>query len=206
MFRRIVTIAAAITLPLLLAETVGSESAVASPILPGSVTCSGNWSGTIHFTPALKNGGVSPKEKMKIVATLGNTAKPCVTTAGTIELGAINGTLGFVFPGANNCTTIFSGAPLPAPVAASKLKMTWTAPPGAPTVWKQPPAFSVTGAVGLTDIAIVGGALTAGSSFPAPPPPNATLSDAGWPAAIAGACASVAGLSSLTLGTSSGTW
>jgi hypothetical protein len=42
-------------------------------------------------------------------------------------------------------------------------------------------------------------------SFPAGAP-SATLSDAGWPAAIAAGCASAGGLSVLTLSTSTGTW
>jgi hypothetical protein len=197
---------AAMALPLLLVMTIGSGPAQASPILPGHVTCTNNWVGTIRFVPPLFNGGSAPNEKMIVVAKMGNTANPCTTVPAGVELGAVKGLLKFVMPGANNCANVFSGTALPAPTAASKFKMTWSAPAGAPTIWRQPGPFAVTGALAMTDITINGGALTAGSSFPAPPPPSATLSGTGWPATIAAACASTTGLAHLALATSTGSW
>ncbi len=135
----------------------------------------------------------------------GIPASPCITTSGTVEAGKITGALKFVLPNANACATVFSGSPLPPPVGTiSNFHLTWGNPPGAPTNWKHPPPFSVTGAAAMTNISVTGGKVT--GSFSPYPTPNATLSDAGWPTTIATACASTAGLSSLTLGTSGGTW
>ncbi len=183
-----------------------------NPVLLGSVTCNaanGVWSGRVVFGPPLKNGGNANVEKIKVVARLGNTASPCLTNSGTIEIGRIVGKLIVNNPGtANNCATIFSGVALPAPIAPpSKFKMTWLTPAGTPTTWKPPGPFVVVGSAGLNNITINGGAVT--GSFSPIPGPTATLSDANWPGlagAVATGCASPGGLRSLTLGTSSGTW
>lgn len=207
MLRKLLAIlAATAALPLLLTLTIASGPAAALPILPGSVTCSGNWSGVITFTPPLRNGGTAPKERMLVKASLGTTANPCVTSAGTPQLGAIAGALKFVMVGANNCANVFSGVALPAPAPASKFKMKWTSPAGAPTVWRQPAPFAVTGALARTNMTITGGSIPITSSFNTYPTPNATLSDAGWPATITAGCSSTTGLSRLTVGTSIGTW
>jgi hypothetical protein len=208
MKRIFVSAVAILALPALLIGTLGSGAAQASPVLPGTVTCnaaSGVWTGTIRFKPALRNGGTAPKETMQIAAGLGNSASPCITTSGTVEAGKITGKLKFALPAANDCATVFSGSALPPPVGgASKFKLTWGNPPGAPTNWKHPPPFSVTGAAGMTNISVTGGKVT--GSFSPYLTPNASFSDTGWPTTIAAACASSSGLSSLTLGTSGGTW
>jgi hypothetical protein len=216
MARKIVLILSAFVLPsfLFIALESGAASAVSNGVnQPGQVTCSpahGVWTGTIRFVPPLMNGGTANKEKFVINATLGNSASPCVTTAGTVALGTIKGLLKFHIPGsANNCATIFSGAALPAPVGVnSRFQIIWSTPPGSnPTNWKQLPPFVVTGSAGLNDITISGGKVT--GSYSPYPPANATLSDTNWPGAsgaVATGCASTGGLASLTLSTSAGTW
>jgi hypothetical protein len=154
------------------------------------------------------NGGTATTETMVVTASLGNTASPCVTTSGTIALGTITGQMTFnISGGANNCATIFSGIPLPAP-SPGKFKMTWTTPTGGnPTKWIQPGPFSVKGAATLAQIKITGGTVT--GSFTPFGAPKAVLSDTNWPGAsgaVATGCSSSAGLASLTLGTSKGKW
>jgi hypothetical protein len=176
------------------------------------VTCANNWTGSITFAPHLKTGGHALSEVFTVKATLGNTANPCVTTAGTVELGTIKGTLTFVVPapgGANNCTTIFGGGPR-VPVPASKFNLTWVAP-GAPSVWKKVPLFSVVGTLGApSTLAVTGGKVIGSFASPPPPPPSASLSGplAAWAgAAITTACGTAAGLASLPLSApSTGTW
>jgi len=213
MARKVVLAVSAIALLSLV--SVASLSGVAGaainhPILPGTVTCNpsgGVWNGRVTFNPPLMNGGSANKEKIVVKATLGNTASACVTTAGFVALGAIVGKIKIVDPGtANNCATIFSGVALPASQPASQFEMTWSSPPGAPTHWTQPSAFTIIGSATSTNIAFTNGSL-AGSFVPATP--SATLSDSNWPGAsgtVATGCASSTGLSSLTLSTSSGAW
>ncbi len=212
MARRFLPILAAVTLPGLLFVTAGSGVAQALPIFPGSVTCtstSGVWHGDIFFVPPLKNGGVANNETFKIKAVLGNTTNPCsapLLTPPTV-IGHILGKLKFhVVGAANSCGSIFSGLAI-APVAgnASKFNMGWSTPLGVPTKVKQPLAFSVKGAALRNNITISGGTVAAGSSFPLGVP-TVTLADAGWAASIAAGCASAAGLRSLTLSQSTGTW
>jgi hypothetical protein len=216
MTRKVLLILAATALPSLLLMTVGSgvaQAARTNPVVePGSVTCANNWTGAITFTPHLKTGGTSLSEVFTIKAKLGNTANPCATTAGTVELGTIRGKLKFVVPapgGANNCAIVFGGGSR-APVPASKLKFTWLSP-GAPSVWKQPPPFSVVGTLGSpSTLAISGGKVVGSFASPPPPPPSASLSGplSAWAsAAITGACGTAAGLASLPLSApSTGTW
>jgi hypothetical protein len=176
------------------------------PVLPGVVTCNpsqGVWSGSITFTPPIFNGGTATTEKMVVKATLGNSASPCVTTAGIAVTGAIKGTLTFTGAKSNRCSKIFNGASH-VPTATSKFKLTWTTPPGAPTVWKQPSAFSVIGAPSMTSLSVTGGAVT--GSFSPYASPNAMLADSTWGTSVPLGCASSAGISNLTLGTSAGTW
>jgi len=191
---------------------IGVAGATVFPVnRPGTVTCTpsaGVWNGVITFSPPLMNGGTANAETMTVKAVLGNTASPCVTSAGTIALGSIVGSLKFTIAGStNNCATIFSGSALPAPAPASKFKLTWSAPAGSnPTNWTQPSSFKVVGAVTLAHIVITKGAAT-GSYASATP--KASLSNSNWPGAsgaVATGCASTTGLSSLTLGTSAGKW
>lgn len=215
MSRKILLVLAAV-LPSLLVVTVGSAvaQAVTNPvILPGHVTCStagGVWNGIVDFSPALKNGGTSNHEEIRVKAILGSTSSPCVTTGGFVAIGAIAGQVKFHIPGtANNCATIFSGTALPTPTNTTSappiFKIKWTTPSGStPTKWKQPANFVVTGAAAFTSISITGG--TASGSFTPYATPTATLSDSNWPAAVAAGCSSAGGLSSLTLSTSTGTW
>src|ERR1700722_1363616 len=176
------------------------------PVLPGVVSCTpsqGPWSGAINFSPPLLNSGTATSETMVVKATLGNSASPCVTTSGIAVNGAIKGTMTFTGAKANRCSKVFNGLSR-VPTSTAKFKLTWTTPPGAPTVWKQPPDFSVVGAVGMSSLTVTGGKVT--GSFSPYATPNAALSDANWPAAVPTGCASTAGLSTLTLGTSNGTW
>jgi hypothetical protein len=213
MARRLVLILATTVLMSLLLvrlDSVAAHAVTYGTNLPGKVTCSpagGVWNGTITFTPPLMNGGTASTETFTVQAALGNSASPCITNAGFVALGSIVGKLTFSIPNsANNCATIFSGVTLPAP--AGKFKMTWTSPAGSnPTKWTQPSAFKVTGAANLSDIAVKRGAVA--QSFAPLPNPKATLSDANWPGAggaVATGCASLGGLASLTLSTSTGTW
>jgi len=81
--------------------------------LHDSVTCAKNWTGAITFAPHLKTGGTALSEVFTVKTTLGNTGAPCITTAGTVELGTIKRKLKFVVPapgGANNCTTMVAVA------------------------------------------------------------------------------------------------
>jgi hypothetical protein len=216
MTRKILFILAATALPSLLLVTVGSgvaQAARTNPVIqPGSVTCANNWTGAVTFAPHLRTGGTALSEVVTVKATLGNTGAPCVTTAGTVELGTIKGKLKFVVPapgGANNCAFIFGGGPL-VPIPASKFKLTWLAP-GAPSVWKQPPPFSVVGTLGApSTLAITGGKVTGSFASPPPPPPSASLSGplAAWAgAAITATCGTAAGLAALPLSApSTGTW
>jgi hypothetical protein len=176
------------------------------PVLPGVVTCNasqGVWSGVITFTPPLLSGGTATTETMVVKATLGNSASPCVTTAGIAVAGAIKGTLTFTGAKSNRCSKVFNGASH-VPTSTSKFKLTWTTPPGAPTPWKQLPVFSVVGAPSMTSLAVTGGKVT--GSFSPYATPNATLSDSSWAAAVPSGCGSTAGVASLPLGTSAGTW
>lgn len=205
MARRIVLALSLLALPLLLI-VLGSGPAQANPILPGTVTCApaaGGWTGHIKFVPPLRNGGTATGEVMTVKAKLGSTTNPCATSAGSPQLGAIKGAMKFTGPGANNCATVFSGVAR-TPVPASQFKLTWSSPLGAPTIWKKPPPFAVTGAVAMSQIAITGGSVS--GSFSPFLTPSATLSDANWTAVIPAACSTTAGLSSLTLATSVGSW
>ncbi len=215
MARKVLLILAALVLPLVLLVTVESGVAQAWPIFPGSVTCNaggGVWHGTVHFIPPLKFGGNANLETINVSAHLGNAGNQCVTTmippAGNEVIGRIAMHLiDFSIPGAaNNCATIFSGSALPAPIPTSALIMHWNPPHGKKTTVKQlPTPFSVEGTPLMNNITVTGGNVNAAGSFPAGVP-TATLSDAGWPAAIAAGCASAGGLHSLTLSTSTGTW
>lgn len=179
--------------------------------IPGTVTCTpthGVWNGVITFSPPLMNGGTANSETMVVKAALGNTASPCVTSAGTIALGSIAGKMTFGIAGsANNCATIFSGSLLPAP-SPGKFKLTWTAPAGAnPTKWTQPSPFQVTGAATFAHINVTHGSVA--GSFSPLGVPKVQLSATNWPGAtgaVATGCASTGGLASLTLGTSKGKW
>ncbi len=211
MARKTVLILAAAALPSLFVVSVASSvaQAASNPVnFPGTVSCnqsSGIWSGAITFSPPLMNGGTASTEIFTVKAVLGNTGSPCVTTAGFVALGTIAGKLKLSIPGsANNCATIFSGVTLPAPTGG-KFKMAWTSPAGGnPTKWTNAPPFSVTGAVTQADIVVKSG--TVAGSFTPFANPKATLSDANWPGAVAAGCASLGGLGSLTLSTSSGKW
>ena len=167
-------------------------------VQPGHVTCTNNWTGVITFSPPLTTGGTAHSEIFTVKATLGNTGAPCGTFAGTIELGTIGGKLKFVAAGANDCNNVFGGGSR-VPVPASKLKMTWMAP-GAPSVWKKLPLFSVIGSLGTpSTLAITGGKVVGSFASPPVPPPTASLSGPGaaWNgAAITAACGTVAGLAS----------
>jgi hypothetical protein len=213
MIRKAVLILAAVALPSLLSVSVEAGVAQAMPVFPGNVTCSnasgGPWSGAITFTPPLKNGGTATTETFKVVAKLGSSTNPCVTSTtnpGHV-VGLIKGKLKFTTSGgANACTTIFSGSALSAPVGAiSKFTLKWLLPAGAPTHWVHTAPFVVTGALAQNQITVTGGTV-ATASFAPYPTPNATLSGAGWPATVTAGCASAAGLSSLTLNQSAGTW
>jgi hypothetical protein len=182
------------------------------PVFPGSVTCnaaSGVWSGSVTFTPPISFSGSASHEVIKVVAKLGNTTSPCLTSstppAGSKVLGLIKGKAKFSGTAANNCATVFSGSSN-VPVAAAFL-MKWLTPPGAPTHWILPPAFSFVGAASFANITVTGGHVT--GSFA----PNgnliAVLSAPSWPGttgAVAVGCTSSAGLHSLPLSSSSGTW
>lgn len=194
----------ALALPLMLVATVGSGVAQAVPVLPGNLQCgSGSWNGSIRFSPPLRANGAATSEVFKIAAALGNSANPCPTSTGLAESGTIKGKLKFTGAAANRCSTVFNGLSR-VPVPASKFKLSWATPPGAPTNWKQPLPFSVVGAVAMTNIVVTGGTVT--GSFTPFAAPSATLSDAGWAAGIPAACSSASGLSSLSLGTASGAW
>jgi hypothetical protein len=212
MSRRIVLVTVAAVLPVLLLVTVDTGVAGANPVFPGTVTCnagSGVWSGAVTFSPALLNGGTATGEVVKVVAKLGNTASPCLTSstppAGSKVLGLIKGVAKFTGPGANNCATVFSGSSN-VPVAA-KFLMKWLTPPGAPTRWRQPPAFSFVGAAGLASLTVTGGKVT--GSFAPYPTPTAVLSAPTWPGAsglVTTGCTSSTGLHTLPLNSSSATW
>jgi hypothetical protein len=214
MTRKTMLILAATALPSLFVVASASNvaQAASNPVnLPGTVTCSpsgGVWSGVITFAPPLMNGGTANTEVFTVKAALGNTASPCVGTAGFVAIGSIAGKLKFSIPGsANNCATIFSGVTLPAPTGG-RFKMIWTTPAGGnPTKWTNAPTFLVTGAASLADIVVKRGAVA--GSFTPFGAPKATLSDANWPGAsgaVSTGCASSTGLGSLTLSTSSGKW
>jgi hypothetical protein len=206
-YQRATLVAAGGALALMLIPAAEAGAAIKfPPVLTGTVTCNqslGVWSGSIRFTPPLFNGGSATTEKMTVNASLGNSASPCVTTSGIAVDGAIKGTLTFTGSGANKCSKVFNGLSR-VPTSTSKFKLTWAVPPGAPTKWKQPPAFSVVGAPGMTSLTVTGGKVT--GSFAPYATPNATLSDSGWAGAVPLGCGSTAGLGSLTLGTSAGTW
>ena len=216
MSRKIFLVLAAAALPSLLLMTVDSgvaQAARSNPVIqPGSVTCANSWTGVIKFAPPLQTSGTAVSEVFTIKATLGNTAAPCATTAGTVELGKLAGKLKFVVPtpgGANSCAIVFGGGSR-VPVPASKLKLKWLAP-GAPSVWKKLPLFSVVGTLGSpSTLAISGGKVVGSFASPPPPPPTASLSGAAasWSAAaITTACATSSGLASLPLSApSTGTW
>ena len=86
----------------------------------------------IQFTPPLLTSGTATTEKMVVKATLGNSASPCVTTAGIAVTGTIKGTMTFTGAKANRCSKVFNGLSR-VPTSTSKFKLTWTTPPGAPT-------------------------------------------------------------------------
>ncbi len=213
MIRKVLVVLAVTALPLLLLVTVKPGVASANTLLPGSVTCNpsgGAWSGgsaVVTFSPPLLSGGVASHETVTVGGSFSvkfGPSSPCGASALSppTVLGALQGKLKFHTVDANSCSTIFSGNPL-TPTTPSKFTMKWFDPNGVPTVWKKPSTMSVTGAANMTDMTITGGKLT--GSFASYPTPNVTLSDTSWtPANIGAACSG--GLSSLTLGTSSGAW
>ena len=128
--------AGAVVLALTPAIEAGASGTPLLPVLPGNVTCNqslGVWGGAIQFTPALFTNGTATTEKMVVKATLGNSASPCVTTAGIAVTGTIKGTMTFTGAKANRCNKVFNGLSR-VPISTSKFKLTWTTPPGAPTV------------------------------------------------------------------------
>jgi hypothetical protein len=212
MGRRMAFATVAAVLPLLLLLTVDGGVAQANPVFPGLVTCnaaSGTWSGSVTFSPPLFNGGTATHEVVTLVAKLGNTASPCLTTstppAGSKVIGFIKGKAKFAGAGANDCATVFSGSSN-VPVVA-KFLMKWLSPPGAPTHWKQPPAFSFVGALSMASITITGGKVT--GSFHPDTTATAVLSAPTWPGLtgdVNTGCTSTTGLHSLNLSSSTGTW
>ncbi len=171
-------VATAGVLALTLIPAVEAQGITFPPPLPGMVTCNqsqGPWSGSIRFTPPLTNGGTATTETMVVNAALGNTASVCLTNAGFVATGAIKGKLIFTGAKSNRCSKVFNGLSR-VPTSTSKFKLTWATPPGAPTPWKQPSAFSVVGAPGMTSLTVTGGTVT--GSFAPYATPNATLSDA----------------------------
>jgi hypothetical protein len=206
LYRRMIVGAAGVLVLTLVPVAEAGAVVKFQPVLPGVVNCNpsqGVWSGSITFTPPIINSGTATTEKMVVKATLGNSASPCVTTAGIAVAGAIKGTLTFTGAKSNRCSKIFNGASH-VPTATSKFKLTWITPPGAPTVWKQPSSFSVVGAPSMTSLNVTGGTVT--GSFSPYATPNATLSDSSWGTSVPLGCASSSGISSLPLGTSAGTW
>jgi hypothetical protein len=213
MLRKCVLILSATGLVTSLVVAVGIGNAGASivnPSIPGTVTCTpthGVWSGLILFSPPIMFGGTSSTEVIRVKATLGNTANPCLGNTGVIAIGAIAGKIKLSIAGhASDCNQIFSGAAI-TPANAS-LKMVWSTPSGAsPTLWKQPPVFKLKGAANLTKLNLTLGAVT--GSFTPYATPAASFSDANWPGAsgaVTSGCSSSTGLSSLTLSTSKGKW
>jgi hypothetical protein len=205
--------ATAAFLPVLLLVTVDVGVAGASPLFPGVVSCNaagGAWSGSVTFSPPLFNNGTATSEVIKVVAKLGSTASPCLTSstppAGSMVSGLIKGKAKFTTTGgANRCATVFSGASN-VPVAA-KFLMKWLTPAGAPTHWKMPPAFSFVGAPTYGSITVTGGKVT--GSFSPYGTPMAVLSGPTWGGSsgdVATGCASTVGLHTLNLSSSSGTW
>lgn len=167
-----------VVLALAPAIEAGAAPTPFAPVLTGVATCTpsqGPWSGSIRFNPPLFNNGTATTETMIVKATLGNSASPCVTTSGIAVAGAIKGTMTFNGAKANRCSKVFNGLSR-VPLSTSKFKLTWTTPPGAPTIWKPPAAFSVVGAPGMTSLTVTGGAVT--GSFAPYATPNATISDA----------------------------
>ena len=151
---------------------VGAAIPFPSP-LAGVVTCNqtmGVWGGTIQFSPPIINGGTATTEKMVVRASLGNSASPCVTTSGIAVTGKIKGTLIFSGSGANKCSKVFNGLSR-VPTSTSIFKLKWLVPPGSPTLWTQPPAFSVVGAPSMTSLTVTGGKVT--GSFSPYATPNA---------------------------------
>jgi hypothetical protein len=212
MGRKLALVVSATVLPVLLVCTVGVGVASAHPVFPGSVTCnagSGVWSGSVTFTPPLSFSGAATHEVVKVVAKLGNTTSPCLTSstppAGSKVIGLIKGKAKFSGTAANNCAFIFSGSSN-TPVAAAFL-MRWLTPAGAPTKWIAPPVFSFVGAANYASITVTGGHVL--GSFSPNGNPIAVLSAPSWPGttgAVATGCSSTGGLHSLPLSTSSGTW
>ena len=89
------------------------------------MTCnagSGVWSGSVTFTPPLSFSGAASHEVIKVVAKLGNTTSPCLTSstppAGNKVIGLIKGKAKFSGTAANNCAFVFSGSSN-VPVAAA---------------------------------------------------------------------------------------
>ena len=204
--RMIVGTAGVLVLTLIPAVASTADAITFQPVFPGTVTCNpsqGVWSGTITFNPPLLSAGTATSETMTVRAGLGNSASPCITTAGFVVDGKIKGTLTFTGAKANRCSKVFNGASR-VPTSTSLFKLKWITPPGAPTPWKQPAAFSVVGAPSMTSLTVTGGTVT--GSFSPYATPNATLSDANWGTAVPLGCGSSSGLTSVTLGTSSGTW
>ena len=207
-------IAAAALLPVAALLTMGAGVAQALPVFPGNVTCDssgGVWQGAVVFSPPLSNAGTATHETIKLKAKLGSTTSECISTTTNpgLVIGAIAGATKYTATNANRCSTLFSGTAI-SPTAA-KFKMKWVAPHGAPTKWKQPAPFSVTGALNQGSITFTGGTVT--GSFTPVIGQTMTLSDTTWPTTtgpVATGCASTGGLHSLALGpstgTSTGTW
>lgn len=204
MARRLVSLVVAALLPLVALVTVESGTAGAQPPLPGIVSCK-SITGTITFTPSLRNGGTSPFEVFTIHATLGSTTNPCMTNVGITERGSLVGYLVFVTPPpthANACATYFSAPPPPVKALVGYFSLHWVTPPGASTTWYgfglNP--LSVLFAPGLVSATISGGLLSGSFTGPPPPVPMLTIgSGTLWPGAILAGCASSTGLSSLPI-------
>jgi hypothetical protein len=207
MTRKLLFVLATAALPSLLLFTVDSSVAQAARTNPrihsGTITCdatNGGWIGTVKFLPPLSDSGTSNTEVLKIDATLGSAANPCVTSSAPSGVfGKIAGKLTLHQPAANNCATIFGGTPL-TPVPTSDFKVVWHNPHGE-TPWTLP-GFSISGTQ-TSGITITGGRVS--GSFTPYSSPTATIFDTNWPTTVPGACTT--SLASLSIGaTSSGSW
>lgn len=173
-------------------------SAQTNPVTgTGTPTCTGAWTGKLHFSPALKNGGTATSEEVSIQAT----AKPCASGTPVPTKGKIVGKGIISGAGANSCLQLSGTMTFNTPGFFEEIA--WT-PVVVDTRMDFPTLTWTT--VGTHKVAS-GGPVTPTGSY-APGPANQALTTAQTVTGIATTCGTATGLTALNIGTvpSTGTY
>ncbi len=175
---------------------VGIAGAQPMPVGTGTPTCTGAWTGSLYFSPALKNGGTATFEEVSIKAK----ARPCTGGIPVPVKGKITGKGEITGAGADSCTQL-AGMTFASPGFYEHIK--WTPPETATTLFF--PSFATATVAG--HLVISGGPVAAAGSYVNPTATQA-LTTVLTTTAIATLCGSSSGVTSLNIGTvpSTGTY